>query len=178
MRTPIEHYDAVLLRATEQLVARTLGDSFHKHFVSFPMQRWLDSADRRFCKAIISFRRRTFTSSGTLSSRCLEAYVPGRSEYLNMKAASYPHSSIRESERGRGLPPFRSGNREYIRCQSAIGNDTFDSGHTVQIPFSGIFAVHQFQDTGLPLCTGRWICLHTLGTCAITSSVSSLISFG
>jgi tRNA-2-methylthio-N6-dimethylallyladenosine synthase len=27
-------------------------------------------------------------------------------------------------------------------------------------------------------CTGRWICLHTFGTCAITSSVSSLISFG
>ena len=30
----------------------------------------------------------------------------------------------------------------------------------------------------LPLCTGRWICLHTFGTSAITCSVSSLMSFG
>ena len=27
------------------------------------------------------------------------AYVPGRSEYLNIKAASYPHSSISESDK-------------------------------------------------------------------------------
>ena len=35
-----------------------------------------------------------------------------------------------------------------------------------------------FKMRELPLCTGRWICLHTFGTWAITSSVSSLISFG
>ena len=29
-----------------------------------------------------------FTSSGTSSGRCFEAYVPGRSLYLNMKAES------------------------------------------------------------------------------------------
>ena len=32
---------------------------------------------------MISFRRRIFTSSGTSSGKCLLAYVPGRSEYLN-----------------------------------------------------------------------------------------------
>ena len=35
-----------------------------------------------------------------------------------------------------------------------------------------------FKILSLPLCTGRWICLHTLGISAITRSVSSLMSFG
>ena len=38
-----------------------------------PIQRALDSAERRFCSAIISFNRRIFTSSGTSSGKCLEA---------------------------------------------------------------------------------------------------------
>ena len=142
------------------------------------MQRWLDSADRRFCKAIISFRRRTFTSSGTLSSRCLEAYVPGRSEYLNMKAASYPHSSIRESERAwsSSVSEWKPENISVVSPQSGMIRliaATRSRYHSrVYLRFIS------FRIRELPLCTGRWICLHTLGTCAITSSVSSLISFG
>ena len=46
------------------------------------------SSERRFCRAISSLRRRTFTSSGTSSSKWRAAYVPGRSLYLNMKAES------------------------------------------------------------------------------------------
>ena len=53
----------------------------------FPIQRWLDSADRRFCKAIISLRRRTFTSSGTLSSRCFEAPQDKEKLLLEIKTA-------------------------------------------------------------------------------------------
>ena len=126
-----------------------------KHFIRlFPMQRWLDSADRRFCKAIISFRRRTFTSSGTLSSRCFDAYVPGRSEYLNIKR-HHSHISISESESSWwSLPFLRMETGEDIGSQSAIGNDTFDSGYPVQIPLTGIFTVHQFQDAGTAALAG------------------------
>ena len=40
------------------------------------------------------------------------------------------------------------------------------------------FRFINFRILSLPLCTGRWICLHTFGTSAITLSVSSLMSFG
>ena len=53
------------------------------------------SADRVFCRAISSFRRRVFTSSSTSSGRWRLAYVPGLSLYLNMNALSYLHSLIR-----------------------------------------------------------------------------------
>ena len=36
---------------------------------------------------------------------------------------------------------------ENIGSQSAIGDDTFDSCHPVQIPLTGILTVHQFQNT-------------------------------
>ena len=45
--------------------------------------------------------------------------------------------------------------REDIGCQAAIGNDTFDSGYPVQIPLTGIFAVHQFQDAGAAALHGE-----------------------
>jgi hypothetical protein len=48
-----------------------------------PISRKLLSSDNLFCKSIIPCKRRTFSSSGTLSSKWLAAYVPGRSEYLN-----------------------------------------------------------------------------------------------
>ena len=51
---------------------------------SRPTSRRFDASDSSFCKAMISDRRRVFTSSGTSSGRCFEANVPGRSEYLNM----------------------------------------------------------------------------------------------
>ena len=38
-----------------------------------------------------------FVNVGT-SGRCLEAYVPGRSEYLNIKAESYAHSRIKDRD--------------------------------------------------------------------------------
>ena len=41
---------------------------------------------------------------------------------------------------------FRMKTGENIGSQSAIGDDTFDSCHPVQIPFTGILTVHQFQD--------------------------------
>ena len=35
VRTSVEHHHTVLLRTTEQLVARTLGNTFHKHLIRF-----------------------------------------------------------------------------------------------------------------------------------------------
>ncbi len=68
--------------------------------------------------------------------------------------------------------------REDIGCQAAIGNDTFDSGYRSRYHSRVYLRFISFKMRELPLCTGRWICLHTFGTRAITSSVSSLISFG
>ena len=44
---------------------------------------------------------------------------------------------------------------EDIRCQSAVGDDTFDSRHPVQIPFAGILAVHQLQNAGTTALHGQ-----------------------
>ena len=64
---------------------------------SRPMSRRFDSADSSFCSAIMRLRRSILTSSGTLSGIVRAARVPGRSEYLNMNAASNPTSRISES---------------------------------------------------------------------------------
>ena len=42
---------------------------------------------------------------------------------------------------------FRMKTGENIGSQSAIGDDTFDGCHPVQIPLTGILTVHQFQNT-------------------------------
>lgn len=55
---------------------------------SLPMQRWLLSALSSFCNEMSSSRRWIFVSSGTSSGRWREAYVPGRSLYLNMNEES------------------------------------------------------------------------------------------
>ena len=148
MRTPIEHYDAVLLRATEQLVARTLGDSFHKHFVSFSdatlvglsRQAILQSDNLIQAADFHIFGHIVFEMFGSIRSRTFGIF-----EHESSIVSALFHQGERESV---VFLRFGVETGEYIRCQSAIGNDTFDSGHTVQIPFSGIFAVHQFQDTG------------------------------
>ena len=58
------------------------------------------------------------------------------------------------------------------------------SGHTVQIPFSGIFAVHQFQDTGaaaLEMCirdrtyTERLCAVSTKNTTSPNSNNTSVV---
>ena len=64
----------VLAGSSEQLLTGTFRESFYQNLES----------------------RRTFSSSGTLSSKWLAAYVPGRSEYLNKKALSYPTSRIKD----------------------------------------------------------------------------------
>ena len=73
---------------------------------------------------------------------------------------------------------FRMEARENIGTESAVGDDSPDSGYSFQIPFAGIFTVHQFQDAWASALYGRWMCLHTLGTSAMTWSVSSLMSLG
>ena len=50
---------------------------------------------------------------------------------------------------------FRMKTGENIGSQSAIGDDTFDSRHPVQIPFAGILAVHQLQNAGTTALHGQ-----------------------
>ena len=53
------------------------------------MNQLLDTDNQqKHKKDKMCIRDRIFTSSGTSSGKCLLAYVPGRSEYLNIKAAS------------------------------------------------------------------------------------------
>ena len=81
---PREHSHFVLLRAPAELLGRAFGHALYQHFKGFAHILALLCADSSPCKAIISFSRRIFTSSGTSSFRFLAAKVPGCSEYLNM----------------------------------------------------------------------------------------------
>ena len=59
---------------------------------------------------------------------------------------------------------------EDIRCQSAVGDDTFDSRHPVQIPFAGILAVHQLQNAGTTALHGQVDMLAHIGNCLLYTS--------
>ena len=127
---------------------------------------------------MISFRRRIFTSSGTSSGRYLEACVPGRSLYLNMKAESYPHSSIseRESWWSSSVSLWKPENISVDKPQSGIMR-RMAATRSIYHSRSYLRFI-SFRMRLLPLCTGRWMCLHTLGMSAMTWRVSSLMSLG
>ena len=88
MRPSVEHHHTILLRTPKELLARTFGNALYQHLVSLP-----DAT-------CIRFGRQTVLQSDNLVEaayfylfrhivfKMLEAYVPGRSEYLNIKAAS------------------------------------------------------------------------------------------
>ena len=106
------------------------------------------------------------------------ANVPGRSEYLNMKAASYEQYLISDS----------------VCWWSSSVSPQKPAIISVEIPQSGTMrrmasmrsryhsrVYLRFMALSimlLPLCTGRWMLLHTLGSSAMTCRVSSLMSLG
>lgn len=86
----------VLAGSSEQLLTGTFRESFYQNLESLAYIPQVTFLGQLICKSIIPCKRRTFSSSGTLSSKWLAAYVPGRSEYLNKKALSYPTSRIKD----------------------------------------------------------------------------------
>ena len=144
----------------------------------WPMQFLLLFAEHSCCRAMISLRRRTFSLSSMSSFIWRLANVPGRSEYLNMNAASYEQWRISES----------------VCWWSSSVSPQNPAMMSVDIPQSGtMLRIASMRSryhsrvylrfmalsiTLLPLCTGRWMLLHTLGSSAITWSVSSLMSLG
>ena len=59
----------------------------------------MSQTDKKKVEQVAASYRSAFgITSGTSSGKCFEAYVPGRSLYLNMKAESYPTSLISDSD--------------------------------------------------------------------------------
>ncbi len=71
---------------------------------------------------MISVSRADFTASGTSSGIWRWAKVPGRSEYLNMKALSYPTSRISESVAScsSAVSPEKPAIRSVVMAQSGM----------------------------------------------------------
>ena len=99
MRTSVEHHHTVLLRTAEQLVARTLGDSFHKHFIRFTDATLVGFGRQTVLQSDNLVQATDFHLFGHIIFEMLGRIRSRTSEYLNMKAASYPHSSISESDK-------------------------------------------------------------------------------
>lgn len=88
MHATVEHYDFVLFRPSEQLLFRPFGNSFYQYFECLAYIFCIAFCRKLVLKFYQLIQPADFTSSGTSSGKCFEAYVPGRSEYLNIKAES------------------------------------------------------------------------------------------
>ena len=155
MRTPIENHYPILLGTSEELVARTLGHSLHQYFVSFTYaagvgfgrKAVLQSDDFIQTADLHLFRHIIRQMLAGIRTRTL-----GILEHKGGIITAFFHQ-------GKGKPVvfFRLGMEtgKYIRRQTAVGNDTADSIYTLQIPFTGILTVHQFQDTAASALHGQ-----------------------
>ena len=104
--------------------------------------------------------------------------MPGRSEYLNMNALSNTTSRIRlsVSSKSSSVSSWKPVNMSVVMPQSGMARRmaAMRSRYHSRVYLRFI----ALSTLLLPDCTGRWMCLHTFGTVAITSMISSVMSFG
>ena len=148
MRTSVEHHHTILLRTAEQLIARTFGNAFYKHFIRLADATLIGLRRQTVLQSDNLIQTANFHVFGHIIFKMLRRIRPrtfGIFEHKSGIIATFLHQRKREL-----MVLFRFGMEtgEDIGSQSAIGNDTLDSGYPVQIPLTGIFAVHQFQDAG------------------------------
>ena len=155
MRTSVEHHHTILLRPAKQLIARTLGNTFYQYFIRLSDTALVGLCGQTVLQSDNLIQATDFHIFGHIIFEMLRSIRPRTFRIFKHKGgivATFFHQRKREL-----MIFFRFGMeaREDIGCQAAIGNDTFDSGYPVQIPLTGIFAVHQFQDAGAAALHGE-----------------------
>ena len=88
MCTPVEYYHPILLCTSYKLLAGTFGNSFYQHFISLANATGVRLGRQTILQSDNLIQPTYLHLFRYIIRQMLGSIVPGRSEYLNMKAES------------------------------------------------------------------------------------------
>ena len=145
MTALVEDHHLVLLRASAELFARALRESFDEH-VEHTVLVLLVLLGRDFGLQGDEFvQSAQFHLFGNVVGQVFRGVGSGTLRVLEHEGRVVAHLTHQRETELIVFLGLRMIAYEDVGRQGAVGNDTPNGGHAVQVPLTGVFAVHQLQ---------------------------------